>query len=128
MRRAFRAFNATPETASEARAFVSTVLEEYAKIDPAFGAVVDRAALLATEIVSEALAHRPDTVHVLAACLDDRVRVEIYDTRRALNLRDEAESETYAIRMCLLSELADRWSIDNVGTGQLNWFELRVAV
>jgi len=128
MRRAFRVFDATPDTPGEARAFVRMVLEDYAQIDPAFGAVVDRAGLLATELVTEALAHRPDTVHVLAACLDDRARVEIYDTRRALNLGDEVASESYAIRMSLLSELADRWSIDNIGTGQLNWFELCVAV
>jgi len=83
------------------------------------------AELLANEFVSDALAHRPEFVHVLARCLEDRIRVEVYDTRRSTSAAEDAEAETHSLRMRLLSSLADRWSMENLGSGQLNWFELR---
>jgi hypothetical protein len=36
------------------------------------------------------------------------------------------EPETQSIRMRLLDELADRWAMEDLGSGQLNWFELRL--
>lgn len=126
MRRAFKAFDPTPQAPQDARRFVRDLVEECAAAEPAWVDVEDRVALLTTEFVSEALAHHPAAVHVLASCMEDRVRVEIYDTERASNLAEGEDSETHRIRMTLLSELADRWSKEYVGSGQLNWFELRI--
>jgi len=124
--RAFRAFDATPDAATEARRFVRETIDSHAERFPEFGSVAAPAALLATAFVSEAIGHRADAVHVLALCRDDRVRVEVYDTRRASNVSEGEAPEASEIRLRLLSELADRWSMEYVGSGQLNWFELRV--
>ena len=127
MRRAFRAFAATPQASTEARRFVRDLVEKCAGDQPAFRAVAETAALLATEFVSDALAHRAESVHVLASCLEDRVRVEIYTTEQASHVPTGEEPETRDIRTRLLSSLADRWSTAYVGSGQLNWFEVRIA-
>lgn len=127
MRRGFRAFAATPQASSEARRFVREFVEKCAGDQPAFRALAESAALLATEFVSDALAHRVEAVHVLASCLEDRVRVEVYTTEQASHVPTGEEPATRAIRAQILSGLADRWSTAYVGSGQLNWFEVRIA-
>jgi hypothetical protein len=127
MRRAFRAFPGTPGAVTDARRFVRDLLAECAEDEPSFEAVTHPAALLATELVTEAIAHRADAVHVSAECLDDRLRVEVYDTNRVSHVSVGEDAETRRIRLQILNTLADRWSMQYLGSGQLNWFELRVA-
>ena len=124
--RAFKAFDATPQTPADSRRFVRDLISQCAENQPRFNDVAERVALLTTELVTDAVAHRAATVHLLAMCLDDRVRVEIYDTERESNVAEGEDPETQRIRMNLLSRLADRWATAYVGTGQLNWFELVV--
>ena len=71
--------------------------------------------------------HCADAVHVSAECLDDRLRVEVYDTNRASHVSVGEDAETRRIRLQILNTLADRWSMQYLGSGQLNWFELRIA-
>jgi hypothetical protein len=127
MRRAFRAFPGTPGAVTDARRFVRDLLAECAEDEPSYETASQPAALLATELVAEALAHRADAVHVSAECLDDRVRVEVYDTNRMSHVAVGEDAETRRIRLQILNTLADRWSMQHLGSGQLNWFELRVA-
>ncbi len=127
MRRAFRAFPGTPGSVTDARRFVRDLLADCVEDEPSFGTVTHPAELLATELVAEALVHRADAVHVSAECLDDRFRVEVYDTNRVSHVSVGEDAETRRIRLRILNTLADRWSIQDLGSGQLNWFELRVA-
>lgn len=124
--RAFVALAATPQASADARRFVRELIERCAQAEPSYNEVAEPAALLATEFVSASLAHGASSVHLLASCLEDRVRVEVYDTERNSNVSEGEEPETHPIRLRVVEHLASRWSTSYVGSGQLNWFELRL--
>lgn len=85
----------------------------------------DDAALLVTELVSNAVKHAGTDV-VVRACLSGAVlRLEVLDgSRRPVRARVAEHSEEGGRGLILVDALADRWGVDAHSDGKEVWAEL----
>lgn len=123
----------TPETAEEARRLARTALDGWGlDVD-----AVDSAALLLSELVSNAVRHaHGGAVRVLVLRPGpDRVRVAVVDRAAAKlpQLRTPTFDAVDGRGLLLVSELADRWGYDLLWAGGSRpwgkrvWAELKVS-
>jgi serine phosphatase RsbU (regulator of sigma subunit)/anti-sigma regulatory factor (Ser/Thr protein kinase) len=115
---------ALPESAAPARRALVDLLGSEADAD-----VRDTAALLVTELVTNAARHAGGDLRVRAGVRTDTLLVEVSDASPQLpelvGLPDW-EQET-GRGLVLVEALADRWGSDPLPTGKRVWFELSVT-
>jgi anti-sigma regulatory factor (Ser/Thr protein kinase) len=105
-----------------ARRFVVALLEDAGLDD-----LCDTAALLASEIVSNAMLHANSDVLVRVSQRPDQVTVEVLDRSPVLPVRKHYGNEAGTGRGILLVEtLASRWGAERVDHGKRVWFSLDV--
>jgi anti-sigma regulatory factor (Ser/Thr protein kinase) len=112
----------TPESATVARWLVTDLLRDAVEAD-----VLDTAALLTTELVSNAIRHTRDELTVTVRLAGGRLRVGVADSsHRRPQLVQVGRRDTSGRGLQLVDALADRWGVDpdERGLGKTVWFEL----
>jgi anti-sigma regulatory factor (Ser/Thr protein kinase) len=90
---------------------------------------LDTAALLTTELVSNAIRQSRDELVITVGLAGGRVRVGVADSsHRRPQLVQVGSRDTSGRGLHLVEALADRWGVepDNRGLGKTVWFELDV--
>jgi anti-sigma regulatory factor (Ser/Thr protein kinase) len=86
------------------------------------------AALLITELVTNAITHAGGPIGVSAAWLDGTLRVEVHDFESAPPVvRHPSILEESGRGLCLVADIADRWGIRPESHGKTVWFELNAV-
>jgi anti-sigma regulatory factor (Ser/Thr protein kinase) len=119
-----RTLPATAESAGIARWLVNDLLRELVDDDTR-----DTAALLTTELVSNAIRHTRDELEITVQFGDGRLRVGVSDSsHRRPQLVQVGSRDTSGRGLHLVEALADRWGVDpgKRGLGKTVWFELPV--
>jgi anti-sigma regulatory factor (Ser/Thr protein kinase) len=114
----------TAESASVARWLVNDLLRDLIDDDTR-----DTAALLTTELVSNAIRHTRDELVVTVRLDGDRLRVGVADSsHRRPQLVQVGSRDTSGRGLHLVEAMADRWGVDpdERGLGKTVWFELEV--
>ncbi len=115
----------TPESATVARWLVTDLLRESVEED-----TQDTAALLTTELVSNAIRHTRDELVLTVRLAGGRLRVGVSDSsHRRPQLVQVGKRDTSGRGLHLVEALAERWGIepDERGLGKTVWFELPAA-
>ncbi len=113
-------FPADLRSARSARQFVIGVLDDWRCSD-----LVDSAALLVSELVTNAVVHAHSEVELSVHRRPHRIRVEVIDeAREQVRRRDAKEDEQSGRGMALIEALAVAWGIDSVLAGKSVWFEM----
>jgi CheY-like chemotaxis protein len=103
-----------------ARRFVAGVLTSWG-----FDELQDSAALLVSELVTNAIVHAHSSVELAVHLRPERVRVEVIDTARDhVRRRDAKDDEQSGRGMALIEALAAAWGIDSLLAGKSVWFEM----
>ena len=115
-----REFPATPESARAARRFVGDVL-----LDWELPQLIEPAALLVSELVTNALLHARSDIDVKLRVADDNLRVEVHDSSPVLprprNYRPEAATGR---GLHMLDWVATDWGVEADSTGKAMWFTI----
>lgn len=84
------------------------------------------AALLVSELVTNAVMYAGGPISVSAAYLDATLRVEVHDSDQAPlpSLRKPSASDKTGRGLHLIGLLADRWAITPTPDGKTIWFEI----
>ena len=107
---------------SLARRLVRSVLEPVAD-DEVVAAVV----LAVSELVTNAVEHAGTSIEIKAGIGGGRLRVEVADGSGELPRARPPDVERVGGRgLLLVSQLADRWSVDTTPVGKTVWFERRL--
>jgi anti-sigma regulatory factor (Ser/Thr protein kinase) len=117
-----RSLPPTAESASVARWLVNDVLRGLVDEDTR-----DTAALLTTELVSNAIRHTRDELVVTVRVAGGRLRVGVSDSsHRRPQLVQVGSRDTSGRGLHLVEAMADRWGVDpdERGLGKTVWFEL----
>ena len=112
----------TAESATVARWLVTDLLRDAADPD-----ALDTAALLTTELVSNAIRHTGDELTLTVRLEAGMLRVGVSDTsHRRPQLVQAGTRDTSGRGLHLVEALADRWGVDpdGRGLGKTVWFEL----
>jgi len=112
----------SPETSSaaEARRFVRSALTDWGASN--LGEV---AALLVTELVTNAVLHTRSGPEVTARLAGDRLRVEVADDNPTPPVRQRYGPRAGTGRgLILVNELASAWGTESSRGGKIVWFEL----
>ena len=112
---------AAPVSVGHARRFVADALA-------AVGApqLVDVAGLLASELVTNAVVHAGGTIRVHVSTGDGTVRIGVQDPSARHPLpRQAADGDRSGRGLALVTDLAERWGVDDLDAGKEVWFELR---
>lgn len=103
-----------------ARRFVADVLESWG-----FDEIEDSAALLVSELVTNAIVHAHSSVELAVHLRPFRIRVEVIDTAREhVRRRDAKDDEQSGRGMALIEALAVAWGVDSLLAGKSVWFEM----
>ena len=112
----------TPESATVARWLVTDLLRDTVEAD-----TVDTAALLTTELVSNAIRHTRDELVLSVRLAGGRLRVGVADSsHRRPQLVQVGKRDTSGRGLHLVEALAAEWGVDpdERGLGKTVWFEL----
>jgi anti-sigma regulatory factor (Ser/Thr protein kinase) len=113
----------TARSVPAARRHVLATLDEWH-----LEALRDVAALLTSEIVTNAVLHARTDVTVTVEREDDAVRVSVADgSPVAPALRHHSDTATTGRGLRLIQNLADAWSVDADADGKTVWFRLSTA-
>jgi anti-sigma regulatory factor (Ser/Thr protein kinase) len=113
-------FEPRPETVGAARRFVVRALAD-------LGDVADDAALLVSELATNAVIHAATAYEVTVRRLGDSVRVEVTDASPAAARRSRYGPTSGTGRgLGMVEDLAAQWGVHAVATGKVVWFELPV--
>lgn len=115
-----------PQTVSarDARRFVTTALHSLGHDVHA-----EVAALLVSELVTNAILHARSEIVLRVRDVDQRVRVEVGDASlAALVVRDFGREASTGRGLMLVESIADRWGSEVSPGGKTVWFELAEAV
>lgn len=108
-----------------ARAFVADVLDASGIASE----IVERARLLVSELVTNAILHARSAATVTVEIRHRRVRVSVADSSRAMpRRRDPEPSECTGRGLHALDGLALRWGAMPTRHGKTVWFDLRAAL
>jgi anti-sigma regulatory factor (Ser/Thr protein kinase) len=120
MMSAQRQYRAAPDAPMHARHDVDRLLQTWGLHD-----VRDQAALLTTELVSNAVRHAGTDIDVSVTVDDDVLRVEVRDQvlDRAPRLGDPYGSGGYGLH--IVAALADAWGHQTLPNHKSVWFELK---
>lgn len=123
-----------PRVVREARLWLRELLGRWDVAD-----VTDAAALLLTELVTNAVVHAQSQVHVVASVADGMLEVGVTDQARPSHLvpasvtpgqPSEIPLAGLAERgrgLALVTHLADAWGVADLGRGKQVWFRLPVS-
>ncbi|MGZ6828991.1 MAG: ATP-binding protein [Nocardioidaceae bacterium] len=115
-----RRFPAQPASVSEARRAVADLLFEADRED-----LVDTAALLVSEVVTNALLHAGTPIDLVASVGAEGLRVEVGDGSSHVPVRRRYAATAGTGRgMMMLESLVDDWGVARHGDGKTVWFEL----
>ncbi len=112
---------AGPAAAAEARRQVRAAIRAWdLPADP------DTAALLTSELVTNAIRHEPGrTVTLAVTCTDDKLRVEVHDTSRFLPVLADCPADAEAGRgLLLVAALSAEWGCYRTPAGKAVYFTL----
>lgn len=110
----------TAASSTVARHYLSAVLEQWG----VGGECTSTAALLVTELVSNAVRHSTGEI-MLRAELGERLRVSVYDESYRLPLlRETGPNDTAGRGLQLVECLSAAWGVDSERAGKSVWFEL----
>lgn len=113
---------ASPEAAHDARERVVKLLK-----DQSHGEVADLAALLTSEIVTNAVLHGEAPILLDAQISDGRLRVAVHDAAGGSPLPTDASSDAISGRgLDIVASLAHAWGVEqsSAGFGKTVWFEV----
>ena len=112
-----------PTSARDARRFVAEVLEAWSCSDQ-----IDDAALLASELVTNAVIHGRPTFKLAVHRRGSVIRVEVADGSPAPPQRRHYSATAGTGRgLALVDELSLSWGVETDTAGKVVWFELRVG-
>src|SRR4051794_22601067 len=113
-----------PESASRARRFIS----ELCRATRLSAEICETAALLVSELVTNAIIHGKTSATIEVHRPPDRLRVSVRDDNPVLPaIGDHPKLTAESGRgMQIVSVLADAWGVEKLGSGKAIWFELRV--
>jgi hypothetical protein len=112
-----------PSSAAEARRFVLAALADWG--EPSLDEV---AALLVTELVTNAILHTHSSPQVTARLAGGRLRVEVADDSPTPPVRHRYRPRAATGRgMILVGALASAWGSEPTGTGKVVWFEVEAG-
>jgi anti-sigma regulatory factor (Ser/Thr protein kinase) len=111
-------FLARPQSVSEAREFVATALR---------GVAVDHddAAILTSEVASNAVRHADSDFRIRIESTEDRVRIEVINDSPELLLIKKQPSRDGGWGLRLLDQLARDWGVEARPDEKTVWFELK---
>jgi anti-sigma regulatory factor (Ser/Thr protein kinase) len=120
MSRHAQALPHVPEAAREARRAVESLLDDTpALVDVGF------AALLTSEVVTNAVLHGDPPLQLLVEIADDAIRVEVHDANSAPPVpRVPRPTEPGGRGLAIVDALATRWGTRPDDDGKTVWFEL----
>ena len=114
-----------PGSARAAREFVTAPLRAHARAGWPSTDLLDTAALLTSEVVTNAITHARSSVCLSVHLTDDRVRVVVRDRSGVHPEWRPGGQNGYSGRgLLLLERLATSWGVDPVAKGKAVWFEL----
>jgi hypothetical protein len=109
-----------PTSAVEARRFIHSTLAEWGAPN-----LDETAALLVTELVTNAILHTRSGPEVTARLVGRRLRVEVGDDDRSPPVRRHYDPRATTGRgLVLVDELASAWGTAPTSRGKIVWFEL----
>lgn len=118
------ALGCDPRSVRAARRFVTELLfAERLQAD-----LVDTAALLVTELVTNAVLHARSAIELSVTCHRDWARVDVADAApRAIARRSQHLDATTGRGLLLMDLLASTWGVEPSPDGKTVWFEVRPA-
>ncbi len=113
-----------PLAPRQARAFVASCMKAWGLAD-----LVDRAELLTSEVVTNAIVHAHSPVRVVVEAQSSSVVVEVKDSARTPVVVEggEVAEADHGRGMLLVDALSDRWGWWKVEGGKVVWFALSAA-
>jgi len=115
-----RSLEPHPASVGDARRLVREVLSETGRDD-----LAEAAALVVTELVTNALVHAGTRIGLLTRVDGDGLRVEVTDGSPQLpTLRHNGTLAGTGRGLMLVQRTVDRWGVDSHRTGKTVWFEL----
>jgi anti-sigma regulatory factor (Ser/Thr protein kinase) len=112
-------FEPAPESVREARRFVTSTLEAWGADE------AGDAALLTSELATNAVIHAQSRYTVTLVRLPDRVRVTVADGSLASARRCHYSPTSGTGRgLGMVADLAAAWGVETADDGKLVWFEL----
>jgi anti-sigma regulatory factor (Ser/Thr protein kinase) len=123
-RRAETTLPRSARSASAARAFVSTAIDEWGYSDPE-----QVIALLTSEVVTNAVRHAAGTIGLGVAMVDAHtVRVDVSDGSPHSSVAPKSDPDEEGGRgLRIVDTLARRWGTDRYEDGKAVWFEAAVV-
>jgi hypothetical protein len=112
-------------TPRQARAFVATAVKAWGLTD-----LVERAELLTSEVVTNAIVHDHSPVHLNVEARSSSVVVEVKETTAQTYVvvaGEEVADAKHGRGMVLVDALSDRWGWWEVDGGKVVWFALLAA-
>ncbi len=123
-RRVMRRLPAASSSAPIARLFLSDVLGHWGASED----LITTAALLATELVSNAARESDSSIELRAAVVGDRLRVVVADDSHRLPQATTAGPEGTSGRgLQLVETLSVAWGVEPEASGKAVWFELEMG-
>jgi anti-sigma regulatory factor (Ser/Thr protein kinase) len=88
--------------------------------------IIDTAALLTSELVTNAVLHASPPLHLRAAITEEVIRVEVYDSANSTlpAPRTARPADANGRGLTILQALASRWGTEHTNAGKFVWFEL----
>jgi anti-sigma regulatory factor (Ser/Thr protein kinase) len=113
-------------SAAAARAAVrALLLSAPLRMDPP---ALDRALLLTSEVVTNAVLHARTTLRLTAAVEGERVVVRVFDGLRVIPRRRAYRQDASTGRgMHLIEALADDWGVEETAAGKWVWFAIAIV-
>jgi anti-sigma regulatory factor (Ser/Thr protein kinase) len=113
-----------PLAPRQARAFVASFMKAWGLAD-----LVDRAELLTSEVVTNAIVHAHSPVRLVVEAQSSSVVVEVKDTAQTQLVAEgeEAAEADHGRGMVLVDALSDRWGWWEEEGGKVVWFALVAA-
>ncbi len=114
-----------PDSTPAARAFLSRLLEGWGLANE----VIDDAALLTTELISNAVRHGAGTITLRVEVERGVVEVRVHDDASAMpEFNDRVDEASLGGRgLFIVQCVADEWGSDPNEPGKTVWFRLRAA-
>ena len=116
--------DATPDSPRRARAFLRDRLGRWG-----YGALVDTAALLTSELVTNAVLHSRRPFELTVDDLRDGVVVSVDDAEPSPAVRRQVdEAEVGGRGLAIVHELASAWGVSSIpDDGKIVWFRMNIA-
>ncbi|MBW3589658.1 MAG: ATP-binding protein [Actinobacteria bacterium] len=109
-----------PQSASRARRFVRTALEDSEPTE-----TLDVLTLLTSEVVTNAILYGGPEIALVVERRETGIRVEVADAGPRLPLKRPLDVETTGGRgLRLLDSLAGGWGVTELASGKVVWFEI----